>query len=269
MSDPRSEEKLLLDAERSPIGSPIMEKEGVLPRWSEPEPTPRKTSRRDQIINFQCILLNTSSTIAIVFLNKIAFSDEQLRYCQISIAAWHFLVTAIVMYLATCSPFRAFQRVRLPIAHMLPISSFFCAFLILGNFSLSYNSVGFYQLAKIMTTPTVVLLNFLIFGVTVSHQVVLSVIAVCFGVAVVTTTVVASNPSIKDLEVSPQQLLLNQAPVSVVLLLILMPFSDTMPNFSTIPSNVLWTLVGSGVLASMLNLSQFLIIGRTSTLTVS
>lgn len=158
------------------------------------------------------------------------------------------------MYLATCSPFRAFQRVRLPIAHMLPISSFFCAFLILGNFSLSYNSVGFYQLAKIMTTPTVVLLNFLIFGVTVSHQVVLSVIAVCFGVAVVTTTVVASNPlgtavavasftvtafyqiwigkKIKDLEVSPQQLLLNQAPVSVVLLLILMPFSDTMPNFS-------------------------------------
>jgi solute carrier family 35 protein E3 len=42
---------------------------------------------------------------------------------------------------------------------------------------------------------------------------------------------------------------------------------DTPPNVSVIPRDILWTLVGSGVLASLLNLSQFLIIGRTSALT--
>ena len=34
-----------------------------------------------------------------------------------------------------------------------------------------------------------------------------------------------------------------------------------------VPSGVLLTLLGSGILASLLNLSQFLIIGRTSALT--
>jgi solute carrier family 35 protein E3 len=53
----------------------------------------------------------------------------------------------------------------------------------------------------------------------------------------------------------------------VLLLACIAPFVDTPPNVSVIPRDILWTLVGSGVLASLLNLSQFLIIGRTSALT--
>lgn len=80
----------------------------------------------------------------------------------------------------------------------------------------------------------------------------MSVVTVCFGVAVSnsqldTTSFVGTavavaaftitalyqiwiGKKITDLNVSPPQLLLNQAPVAVGLLLIIVPFVDTIPN---------------------------------------
>ena len=202
---------------------------------------------------------------------------------------WHFLCTFLVLYLATLRPISLFPAVRLPIFQMLPISAFFAGFLLLGNLSLALNSVGFYQLAKVMTTPTVVLLNFLLLGTRVSKETLLAIAAVCIGVTLVNAKLALSNllgtliaaaaftvtalyqiwigKKIADLNITAPQLLLNQAPVSVLLLACLGPFIDRAPDLSLIPKNVLWTLFGSGVLASLLNLSQFLIIGRTSALT--
>jgi solute carrier family 35 protein E3 len=217
------------------------------------------------------------------------FSDPQLRNCQILVAMWHFAATAIVLWIATRSPFCLFKAVRLPLAHMVPISAFFAAFLILGNWSLALNSVGFYQLAKIMTTPSVVLLNFLLFRRTISSTMLLAIVSVCVGVAMTNTKQAMTNPlgaavavvaftvtalyqiwigkKIVDLNATAPQILLNQAPVSVAILAVFMPFIDTVPDVSQISTPVLWTLFWSGILASLLNLSQFLIIGRTSALT--
>ena len=217
------------------------------------------------------------------------FTDAQLAHCQITIAMWHFFCTFLVLYLATLPPFSPFPAVRLPFLQMLPISASFAGFLLLGNLSLALNTVGFYQLAKVMTTPTVVLLNFLLFGMKVSKETLFAIAAVCVGVTLVNAELALSNllgtaiagaafsvtafyqiwigKKITDLNVTAQQLLLNQAPVSVFLLAVIAPFTDTVPNFTLIPTNVLWTLFGSGILASVLNLSQFLIIGRTSALT--
>ncbi|RDL38815.1 uncharacterized protein BP5553_03155 [Venustampulla echinocandica] len=71
----------------------------------------------------------------------------------------------------------------------------------------------------------------------------------------------------KDFAVSSPQLLLNQAPISVLLLAFLAPFLDTLPDVSHIPNDTLIALLLSGVAAALLNLSQFLIIGRMSALT--
>ena len=202
---------------------------------------------------------------------------------------WHFIATAVVLYVATRSPFNLFKAVRLPLWHMVPISAFFAGFLLLGNLSLSLNTVGFYQLAKVMTTPTVVLLNFILFGKTISATMLLAILSVCLGVGLTSTTLALSNvlgafvavsaftvtalyqiwigKKIAELKVSAPQLLLNQAPVSVVLLTFFVPLSDKIPDVNRLQSTVLWTLLLSGVLASLLNLSQFLIIGRTSALT--
>lgn len=66
---------------------------------------------------------------------------------QITFAMWHFTCTSIVLWIASRSPFNLFVPVRLPFWQMIPLCSFFAGFLILGNLSLAYNSVGFYQYA--------------------------------------------------------------------------------------------------------------------------
>ncbi|KAK4946397.1 hypothetical protein LTR10_014595 [Elasticomyces elasticus] len=248
-----------------------------------------KKSHWQQFVDILWMSTNVLCTVIIVFLNKTVFSDPQLGKCQISIAIWHFTATSIVLYISSCRPCRAFERVRLPVRQVLPICAFFAGFLLLGNLSLALNSVDFYQLAKVMTTPAVVALNFILFRKYISSSALVAVLATCVGVGLVSAKSFTANAigcivaaaaftvtafyqvwigkKIEDLKVSPPQLLLNQAPVAVLLLILIAPFVDTLPDFRIIPSNVLYTLFLSGLVASLLNLSQFFIIGRTSAVT--
>ena len=204
-------------------------------------------------------------------------------------AAWHFFVTTIVLLVATASPFRCFQRIRLPLKDVLPIACFFVGFLVLGNASLALNSVSFYQLAKMMTMPAVALLSFLLWNKKVTRSVLAAIVVITAGVLLSGYQSVATNglgvsvavaafsvtalyqlwiaKQITELNVQPPQLLLNQAPTAVVLLLCILPSIDTVPNFATVDPRALAALFISGFLAAAINLSQFLIIGRTSALT--
>ncbi|KAK2431900.1 hypothetical protein P8452_44981 [Trifolium repens] len=58
----------------------------------------------------------------------------------------------------------------------------------LANTSLKYNSVGFYQMAKIAVTPTIVLAEFILFRKTISSKKFLALAAVSAGVAVATVS---------------------------------------------------------------------------------
>ncbi|XP_043690917.1 nucleotide-sugar uncharacterized transporter 2 [Telopea speciosissima] len=58
----------------------------------------------------------------------------------------------------------------------------------LANISLKHNSVGFYQMAKISVTPTIVLSEFILFRKKVSFNKVLALTVVSIGVAVATVT---------------------------------------------------------------------------------
>ena len=217
------------------------------------------------------------------------FSDAQLKGCQLMVVMWHFTATGLTLWLSTKAPFRAFKGVRLNPWDMLPVCAFFAGYVVLGNLSLTFNSIGFYQLSKVMTTPCVVFLNFVLFRKTVSQYMLASIVVTCFGVSLTingdTQTqlfgiIIASlafsstalyqiwiGKKIEDFGVTPPQLLLNQAPISVLLLIPFVPFLDTMPDLSTVPTNILYSVFASGCMASLYNLSQFLIIGRTSALT--
>lgn len=58
----------------------------------------------------------------------------------------------------------------------------------LANTSLKYNSVGFYQMAKIAVTPTIVFAEFILFRKNISFPKVLALAVVSAGVAVATVT---------------------------------------------------------------------------------
>jgi hypothetical protein len=182
-----------------------------------------------------------------------------------------------------------FPVVFLPVKEVFSVAAFFAGFLILGNLSLTFNSVSFYQLAKILTTPTVVFLNYIILGKTVTVPVLVSIAALCVGVGLITSASVFSNvlgtciavaaftitalyqiwigKKLTDLKVSPPQLLLNQAPVACGLLLLLCGFVDKVPVVEDLNMRSVHALAVSGFVAALLNVSQFLVIGRTSALT--
>lgn len=217
------------------------------------------------------IVLNCAATVAVVFLNKITFSDDQLKHCQFSTTTYHFLTTFVLLYLASSPPgpiatwYKPIFAIRwLPIRSILPICILFASFLVLGNFSLTYNSVSFFQLAKILTVPTVVLLNFLLFRKTISLMKMCAVGVACIGVAVATGASVQGNmlgtsiavasfvctalyqiyigktlgTPIDGKDVSAPQLLMNQTLISSAMLVCLIPFFDRTPNFGMTSSAI-------------------------------
>lgn len=161
-------------------------------------------------------------------------------------------MTFFVLTLATLPPFRLFQRVRLPLLSILPLCILFNAFLILGNLSLQHNDVAFYTLARLLTCPTVVFLNLVLFRQTVTKRVLSSVIILTLGVMVANGKFGLAHPlglglavaafvvtalyqiliqrKVGELGVSPPQLLFNQAPVAVILLLVIVPVFDKPPK---------------------------------------
>jgi solute carrier family 35 protein E3 len=103
-----------------------------------------KRASGKQVIDAGCILLNILTTVTLLFLSRI-FKDPQLKRMQISLACYHFTCTTVVLWIASRRPFNLFVPVRLPFMQMIPLCSFFAGGIILGNLSLTFNSVGFYQ----------------------------------------------------------------------------------------------------------------------------
>ncbi|KAF2196272.1 TPT-domain-containing protein [Delitschia confertaspora ATCC 74209] len=287
MADKRPSIEGLVD-NASPRASEELQDLQELPTYEksvQPGPEPL----RERLITCFWIALNTFSTLGIVFLSKRVFSDAQLHNCQLMVVMWHFTATGLVLYFATKAPLRAFKPVRLNPWDMLPVCAFFAGYVVLGNLSLTFNSIGFYQLSKVMTTPCVVFLNFILFRKTVTRYMLASIVVTCMGVAltikgdtktqmlgIIIACMAFSSTAlyqiwigkkIEDFAVSGPQLLLNQAPISVLLLIPFVPFFDSIPDLSLVPTNILFSVFASGTFASLYNLSQFLIIGRTSALT--
>lgn len=125
-----------------------------------------------------------------------------------------------------------------------------------------------------MTTPCVAILQYFFLGKTVAGLTIIALAAVCVGVsltnsnaagttmfgaslAVAAFTVTAFyqvwiGKKMQDFKVSSPQLLLNQAPISVLLLVFVVPFFDKVPDVAVIPTDTLVALFLSGLAAAAL-----------------
>jgi solute carrier family 35, member E3 len=229
-----------------------------------------------------------------VFTNKTIFDDPSFRNCQMSFASFHFFVTGLTLYTVSRPWAGMFVPKKAAIREVLPLAAAMCFQVVLPNLSLAYSSVTFYQMARILLTPVVALLNYLLYGSKIPRNAIYPLIPVCFGVALLsyydskpagngkavkTTSFWGAIFAIagvgasslytvwigfyhKKLQMSSMQLLLNQAPVGGVLLLYAIPWIDTPPEFATVPLSM-WILIGmSGLFACCINLSQFFIIDQ-------
>lgn len=144
---------------------------------------------------------------------------------------------------------------------------------ILPNLSLAFSSVTFYQVARILLTPCVALMNFVLYQATLPRAALAALVPACAGVGMVSyyDSLPAADATVKTtsglgvmfaftgifasslytvwigayhrkLQMSSMQLLFNQAPVSAFMLLYVIPFVDTFPVWSEVPLNR-WVMI--------------------------
>ncbi|KAJ8132853.1 hypothetical protein O1611_g771 [Lasiodiplodia mahajangana] len=219
------------------------------------------------------IVVNTLATIGIVFTNKAIFSDPSLKLAQLTFAAFHFFMTWLLLYTLSRPRFAYFVPRRTTIREVIPLSIAMSLNVILPNLSLAYSSITFYQVARILLTPTVATMDFFVYHTTLPRNAIAALVPACIGVGVV--SYYDSLPT-DDANVKSTSSLgvffafsgifassLYTAPVSAFLLLYVIPFVDTFPTWSQVPTNRWLMIIMSGMFAALINLSQFFIIGQT------
>eukprot|EP00759_Apiculatamorpha_spiralis_P013350 PhF_6_TR20008/c0_g1_i1/m.29210/K15285/SLC35E3; solute carrier family 35, member E3 len=247
--------------------------------------SPSTATSPDRLVPFY-LFLNATSSICIVFANKYLFEFYNFPYGTL-LTLLHFITTYAGLE-ATCA-FGMFERKQCDFKRVVPLSASFCGFVVLTNLSLQYNSVGFYQLMKVLTTPVIVFLQTLFYGETFSNPIKMSLFIICVGVAISTVTDVQLNflgtmiaslgvlvtsqyqiwvgTKQKELELNSMQLLMYQAPISAGMLVPLVPMLDKVSNLTMPSTATVGMILISCFFAFLVNLSTFLVIGKTSPIT--
>ncbi|KAI0854732.1 integral membrane protein [Xylaria cubensis] len=285
---PRDNEEIGDVRRQSDLEETLLEKD--MTEYPVPEPPSQAGIVR---VSFW-IVVNTLATIGIVFTNKAIFSDPSLKLAQLTFAAFHFFMTWLLLYTLSRPRFAYFTPRRTTIREVIPLSIAMSLNVILPNLSLAYSSITFYQVARILLTPTVATMDFFLYHTTLPRNAVMALVPACLGVGIVSyydslptdDAHVKTTSSIgvlfafcgifassiytvwiksyqRKLQISSMQLLLNQAPVSAFLLLYVIPFADIFPTWSLVPLNRWLMILMSGMFAALINLSQFFIIGQT------
>jgi len=117
--------------------------------------------------------INFFASICIVFINKWIYVHH--GFPNITLTCIHFIVT--YLGLVICSFLQIFKPRRLPILKMIPLSLSFCGFVVFTNLSLQNNTVGTYQLAKALTTPTIIGIHTLFYNRSYSTNIKLTIVS--------------------------------------------------------------------------------------------
>jgi solute carrier family 35 protein E3 len=162
---------------------------------------------------------------------------------------------------------------RVAVKEIIPLAVAMSLNVVLPNLSLAFSTVTFYQVARILLTPTVALMNFVMYRSKLPRNAVLALIPACLGVGMVSyyDSLPSADASIKTtstlgvifafsgifasslytvwissyhkkLQMNSMQLLFNQAPLAAFMLLYVIPFVDTFPTWTEVPMNR-WVMI--------------------------
>jgi solute carrier family 35 protein E3 len=241
--------------------------------------------------------MNLGSVVSIVVVNKLVLYTYGFKFAA-TLTWLHTIFTAVGM--AALGAMEVFPVKRIPVMRTAPIAAAYVASIVLNNMSLQLNTVGFYQISKILITPAVIAIDYVLYRRTITFLVGMSTVVLMAGVALATLAdkEVSTNPvgtavallcvvvtglyqvwagaKQKELDVTAMQLLHQVSPVAVVLLALLIPllepvgFTDPGPETVlgyTFTTKATLCIAVSCVLGLLVTLSTFLFIGATSSLT--
>jgi len=210
----------------------------------------------------------------------------------------HTVVTMMGMKLFR--KFGIFEEKRVDRMQLLHLAAAYVAYIVLCNLNLNMNPVGFYQISKIAVAPAILLINAMFYRKSSNRRVIASIAVVCLGVGLATV----SDPEIssnfsgllvglgsvvatamyqiwagevqKELSLGSMQLLNEYVPLASSLLGVIVVLFEPLGIFSGSDGTIIgynytfgavFAILLSAVLGLLVNLSTFLVIGATSSLT--
>jgi len=257
------------------------------PSHKRPISPPQKDVLKEHIRVTAGCATNILSSIGIIFLNKYIFSNCQIKTMTLTATQMAFTSLGLVL----CLQMNTFVRKTVPIIKVLPLAIAFCAFVVFTNLSLEYNTIGTYQLFKVLTTPVVALISWQYYKTKYSRMVILTlvpvVVGVCthsvndikltiFGTIIASIGVIAASlyqvwvgERLKELDMNSQQLLYYQAPLSAILLVPFIFLMESFPTYATSGEQrtAIIAVISSGIVAFAVNLTVYWVIKNTSALT--
>ena len=251
-------------------------------------------NRTDYIRIILWVGTNVSSSVGLILTNKIIMRPPFNFTYVFTLTSIHFLATTITMELMALA--QLFNRTRLPWTASA-LMSMTCALSVgLMNSSLKINSLGFYQLCKLLGVPWLVFVQAVIYKTHTSHAIKMSLTIILIGIALATIKYVYMSligcivglaavivtvqfqiwQGQKQHEYQLNALQINHAqalPTFFVctVLAIIIEFNNVDSNTSIVshkwpPTEIKWILL-SAVLAACVNLCSYGLIGNTSTIT--
>ncbi|PRP85791.1 Nucleotide/sugar transporter family protein [Planoprotostelium fungivorum] len=258
------------------------------------KPVEKAQQAASRTIGYFAMVANGLSAVIMIAANKQLFRSG---FNFVATLTWiHFLITAAVLHVML--RFKFFEYKQLPWKEVAKVSSICTMSIVFMNLSLKYNTIGVYQLSKLLSIPLMVTIEYLFYDKVFSTQTLYALAILVIGVAISTVREVSLTPfgtvliiiavisqSIgqilvgtkqKELQASPTLLVFYQMHFNALFILPIIPFTDNLSPDS--PGN-LWQLqwtynittaaLGSCAIAAILNVSSFFVVGIFSPVTYS
>ncbi|WOL14694.1 UDP-galactose transporter 2 [Canna indica] len=247
---------------------------------------PSSKADRKAALDVAAWMFNIVTSVGIIMVNKALMATHRFTFAT-TLTGMHFAMTTLLTLVFRWLGY--IQPSHLPLSNLIKFVLFANLSIVGMNISLMWNSVGFYQIAKLCMIPVSCLLEVVFDKIHYSRATKLSIVVVLLGVGICTVTDVSVNTrgliaaTIAVWSTALQQyyvhflqkkyslgsfnLLGHTAPAQAASLLIVGPFVDywlTNKRVDAFDYNVtnVFFIILSCTIAVGTNLSQFICIGR-------
>ena len=254
-----------------------------------PPPSPRLDARGpSNLASASYLASNFAAATGVIFLGKLIMSGLQFNFTCL-LTAIHYTMTMVVLEILRL--FGAYEKRDAPLS---PRILLLCALVggapALNNLSLQLNSLGFYQVNKLLVTPCIVAMEWACYRIGVPRARGAALLTICLGVGIASVNdlsvsmagaaascaTLPMNAAYKVLwsRVQKQEgwttlaLMRRVLPLSTAGLLVLASLCDPpgLSSFAWTPRSA-GLIVLSSLAAALVNWSGFLVIGACSALT--
>lgn len=252
--------------------------------------------RSQRVADVSIWFSNVATSVLIVFVNKWVYNAGfSFATC---LCALHFFASAITV--KAIEKISGNRHAFMPLYDKLLYSIVASASIVTLNTSLLVNTVSLYQISKLLIVPFVAIAEFILLNRSLRANQLIAVLLVVLGVGIVTvsdftmgglnlfgilvaaTSVVTSGMQQimcgqiqRRLNLTANQMLSNTAPVQGMMVVLVGPYLDSLITNKWITSYLrdssnyssFYVVILSCIIASAVNLSQFMCLGRFSAVT--